>query len=252
MVYSILYNLISNAIKYRTPGRRPEITISTNVDSKYMIRIQDNGLGIDLKNHGDDLFKLYKRFHYHTEGKGLGLYLVKLQAEALGGSVHVTSDVNRGTTFTIYLGQQQDLQHQVLYRQSYGEIFFDAEINATGMVWHGPVSSDQYRDILSRCLEFVKTYNTPNCISDASGQGYISREDQHWLFSEILPKAAKYGLRRLAAVTSAMTDARIGQYLAGTRETLQQFGIEHETFLTLNEAIAWIKQENENTAPRKT
>ena len=103
---SIFYNLVSNAIKYRHPGRLPRIHIeSRQVDSYVLITFADNGLGLDLEKHGENLFNLYKRFHFHTEGKGMGLYLVKTQLAALGGKIDVRSYLNEGTVFTIYLKQ---------------------------------------------------------------------------------------------------------------------------------------------------
>jgi signal transduction histidine kinase len=102
-VESIFYNLISNAIKYRNPARPLVIQISTEQQAVYLcVYISDNGLGIDLQRHKDQLFNLYKRFHLHTEGKGLGLYLVKTQIEALGGRIEVESKVDEGTTFRLY------------------------------------------------------------------------------------------------------------------------------------------------------
>lgn len=50
----------------------------------------------------ESLFSLYKRFHFHVEGKGLGLYLVKTQVAALGGRVEINSVLNEGTTFSVY------------------------------------------------------------------------------------------------------------------------------------------------------
>ena len=67
------------------------------------IQVQDNGLGIDLGKHGTSLFNLYKRFHFHIEGKGLGLYLVKTQINLLGGEIFVESKVNEGTLFTVLI-----------------------------------------------------------------------------------------------------------------------------------------------------
>ena len=102
-VESILYNLISNAIKYRDPERSPHIAIKTTHENEFVcLAVMDNGLGIDLKKYRQNIFSLYKRFHLHVEGKGLGLYLVKTQIEALGGRVDVRSEPNEGTTFQIY------------------------------------------------------------------------------------------------------------------------------------------------------
>ncbi len=97
---SILYNLICNAIKYRHPGRAPVITIRSEVTGNYFnLIIQDNGLGMDMALCKDKIFTLYRRFHLHVEGKGMGLYLVKTQMVAMGGKIDVESKVNEGTTF---------------------------------------------------------------------------------------------------------------------------------------------------------
>lgn len=101
---SILINLIHNAIKYRDLTRKPAIHIKTEVEDGYVcLLISDNGLGIDLALHQNNIFNLYKRFHSHVEGKGMGLYLVKTQVTALGGKIEVESEVNVGTTFKVFL-----------------------------------------------------------------------------------------------------------------------------------------------------
>ncbi|MEJ1237364.1 two-component regulator propeller domain-containing protein [Chryseolinea sp. T2] len=100
---SILYNLISNAIKYRDPLRSPVIHVRTErLENEIRLTVSDNGLGIDLASHRDKLFTLYSRFHIHLEGKGLGLYLVKTQITALGGRIEIESEVNKGSTFKVY------------------------------------------------------------------------------------------------------------------------------------------------------
>ena len=58
-------------------------------------------MGIDLKKSGDQIFGLYRRFHKNTEGKGLGLFMVKTQVEALNGKINLQSKENAGTTFKI-------------------------------------------------------------------------------------------------------------------------------------------------------
>lgn len=101
---SILYNLLSNAIKYRSPKRDLIISILTYEEEKCIVlEITDNGMGIDLDQQKEKIFDLYKRFHLHVEGKGMGLYLVKNQVESLGGRIEVSSNVDEGTTFKVYL-----------------------------------------------------------------------------------------------------------------------------------------------------
>ena len=101
---SILYNLVSNALKYRHPDRKPVIHIKSEYFSNDFIcvSVADNGLGIDLKQHGHKIFGLYKRFHLHKEGKGLGLFLIKTQMESLGGRIKIQSQVNEGTILKLY------------------------------------------------------------------------------------------------------------------------------------------------------
>jgi signal transduction histidine kinase len=101
---SVFYNLISNAIKYRHPDRQPSISIQSNLIGEYIqIDVADNGLGIDLETHKNNLFSLYKRFHFHVEGKGLGLYLVKTQLGALGAKIDVKSTEGVGTVFSLFI-----------------------------------------------------------------------------------------------------------------------------------------------------
>jgi light-regulated signal transduction histidine kinase (bacteriophytochrome) len=101
---SILLHLLSNALKYKHPDRLPIIHVFTELsDNQIRLMVQDNGLGIDLKKNGAKIFGFHKRFHSHVEGKGMGLYLVKLQTEALGGHIEVDSKLDEGSVFKVYL-----------------------------------------------------------------------------------------------------------------------------------------------------
>jgi|GEM_PF-4643816 len=103
-LHSIVYNLISNAIKYRSPERALVICITTDtIDSYTCLTIQDNGLGIDTRTTSiQQIFGFYKRLHSHVDGKGLGLYLVKTQVASLQGKIEVESELDQGTTFKVY------------------------------------------------------------------------------------------------------------------------------------------------------
>lgn len=99
---SIFLNLLTNAIKYRSENKQLRVTISSKVvDDNIVLSFKDNGIGIDLERNKDKIFGLYQRFHNHPDSKGLGLYLVKSQVEAMGGTITVSSTVGKGTTFTI-------------------------------------------------------------------------------------------------------------------------------------------------------
>lgn len=103
-LYSIFYNLIINSIKYRQATLAPCIAISSgHREDKVEITFRDNGMGIDLGTRGEQVFGLYKRFHDHVEGKGLGLFMVKTQVEMLGGTIELESEVGAGTTIKLLL-----------------------------------------------------------------------------------------------------------------------------------------------------
>lgn len=104
-IESILLNLLSNAIKYRSADRKPALHFETRTSKLGIeLRVSDNGLGIDMAKYGDKLFGLHKTFHGHKEARGVGLFLIKTQVEALGGSIQAESTVGKGTTFSIHFG----------------------------------------------------------------------------------------------------------------------------------------------------
>ncbi|RZJ71223.1 PAS domain S-box protein [Flavobacterium sp.] len=104
---SILLNLLTNAIKYRSPERKLKIFVSSKlVGDSVQLVFKDNGIGIDMERHHDKIFGLYQRFHNYPDSKGLGLYLVKSQVESMGGTIKVDSTVDKGTSFTLTFKKQ--------------------------------------------------------------------------------------------------------------------------------------------------
>jgi two-component system CheB/CheR fusion protein len=100
-LYSIFYNLISNAIKYRSPVRKPEITLKTERLNKLVVlTVADNGLGLSEENVSK-MFALFRRFHSHVSGTGMGLYIVKRMMDNAGGNIEVQSEEGKGTTFKL-------------------------------------------------------------------------------------------------------------------------------------------------------
>lgn len=103
-IYNMLLSLVSNSLKFRSESRPLVVSINSFTDNKYIsLQVKDNGMGIDVERYGDKLFGLYRRFHSHIDGKGIGLHLVKTQVEILGGKIAVESALERETTFTINL-----------------------------------------------------------------------------------------------------------------------------------------------------
>ncbi len=98
---SIVYNLLSNALKYRSPERRLHIRISTEKLPEYtLLTVTDNGLGINPAEK-EKMFSMFKRLHDHVEGSGIGLYIVKRIVENAGGHIEVESKLGAGSTFKV-------------------------------------------------------------------------------------------------------------------------------------------------------
>ncbi len=111
MVQSVFYNLLSNALKFRSPDRALRVHASTEISGDMVsIIITDNGLGFDTDLYKDKVFRLYTRFHSHVEGRGLGLYLIKSQLELVHGSITVDSRPGEGTSFRITIPLASELQ----------------------------------------------------------------------------------------------------------------------------------------------
>lgn len=102
---SIVYNLISNAIKYSSPERQPEIFIKAENRNDYvLLTVKDNGLGIKQQDQAK-VFSMFKRLHDHVEGTGVGLYIVKRIIDNAGGKIELESEVGKGTVFKLYFRQ---------------------------------------------------------------------------------------------------------------------------------------------------
>lgn len=99
---SILLNLLTNALKYSSPDRKPVIRVYTKKEHDVTkLYFSDNGLGIDIERHKNKIFGLYQRFHDHADSKGLGLYIVNSQIRVMGGEIEVASEVDKGSTFIV-------------------------------------------------------------------------------------------------------------------------------------------------------
>jgi PAS domain S-box-containing protein len=98
---SIVYNLLSNALKYRAPERSVQVQVrAEQTPQGVVLAVQDNGLGMsDIQQR--QLFGLFQRLHTHVEGTGVGLYITKRLIENAGGTIHVQSQPDRGTIFAV-------------------------------------------------------------------------------------------------------------------------------------------------------
>ncbi|MBX2966231.1 MAG: hypothetical protein KF845_08815 [Cyclobacteriaceae bacterium] len=242
LLNSILFNLLSNAIKYRSHNRKLVISVSTKQTTDGIrFTFADNGLGMNLDQFGKDLFGMYKRFHTHTDGKGLGLYLVKSQVETLNGTISVKSELNGGTTFTIFFKHIDAVDGQICFDSEYGQIYYNARTNTAGISWKKQVTSEAYRTLFEKCLEVLRIYNTPHWISDLRKQGQVLPEDQLWMISTIIPDAVRNGLIHIVGVYDPVQHNE--GYLERIRMAIEQAGSKVEFTTSTKEAEAWIEEE---------
>ncbi|MET4105981.1 PAS domain-containing protein [Hymenobacter sp. UYP22] len=100
---SIVYNLLSNALKYHNPQRQPVVQLRAYCsDTQIFLEVEDNGLGLSEQQQAK-LFTLFHRLHNHVEGSGVGLFMIKRIVENAGGSITVRSQPELGSTFLVAL-----------------------------------------------------------------------------------------------------------------------------------------------------
>lgn len=99
---SIIYNLITNAIKFRNPDRPPDILITAKSENGFsVLTIKDNGIGMAPVEF-EKIFDMYGRINENIEGQGIGLFLTRKIINAAGGKILIESEPGKGSTFTVY------------------------------------------------------------------------------------------------------------------------------------------------------
>lgn len=242
MIQSILYNLLSNAIKYQSPERKLEISIRSYRRSRAetVIDIVDNGLGFDLAAQSGNVFKLYKRFHSHVEGKGLGLYLVKTQVDAMGGTISISSAPGRGTSFSIVFPEPEAIRKQVFHETEAASVFYNGYGKVTVLQWKRPVTSEEYRRTFGVVLDSLKVYRTPGWISDVTRQGAVGEADQRWLLQTLGAEAIKSGLKQIGLVGFNLEGKKA--YFDKVVVIAKRFDITVATFDSLDDAMQWMEK----------
>ena len=101
---SVIYNLISNAAKYRNPKNDSYVIIRAGRDRENTwITVEDNGLGMDLDKYGNKVFNLHSTFHDNDDSSGIGLFVTKNQVLAMDGEIDLESEPLKGTIFKVTL-----------------------------------------------------------------------------------------------------------------------------------------------------
>lgn len=114
---STFRNLISNSIKYRKQHEKLNLYVKCRQQDEFLIlTYKDNGIGIDMERHGKNLFRPFRRFTSQSNGKGIGMHIVKNMMVKSGGNIKVESELGTGTTFKLYLKNQPEfLSEDLLY-----------------------------------------------------------------------------------------------------------------------------------------
>ena len=193
---------------------------------------------MNLNETRKDLFKMYKRFHTHIDGKGLGLYLVRIQADTIKAQVEVKSELNRGTSFEIRIPHIRSVENQMFFDTDYAQLSFDANINSTVVLWKRNVVSEEYRTVFQKVLQTLTIYNSPSWIADLRNQGTIAEEDQKWFIKEVLEAATRIGLKRIGTI--GFSDPVREPYYSRMAAICKNLGVEIHDFETLEEAKAWL------------
>lgn len=241
MVHSILYNLLSNAIKYRHPERVCQIKITTSKENNFIkLLVEDNGIGIDMDRFGDKVFSLYKRFHTHIEGKGLGLFLVKLQVETLGGRIEVKSVPNQGSIFSVYLKIPENIGEQLIFENDVAKVYYDASIASLCCIWQRPHNIAEFEQVLSLSQDFLKAYRTPNWISDIRNVPQRNEADLNKIREKFRDEYLKLGVNKIAVVLG-QEDYKVNARTQKREEIRNAYPVQYGFFDNLDEARQWIK-----------
>jgi PAS domain S-box-containing protein len=102
----VLYNLVSNGIKFTDDGGKVEISAVLHETHNFKLSVEDNGIGI----RPEDIERLFREFEQlesgaarRYEGTGLGLALTRKMVTLQGGGITVESEVGKGSTFSVVL-----------------------------------------------------------------------------------------------------------------------------------------------------
>jgi len=242
MLQSIFYNLFSNAIKYQSPNRKLKVNVKSYVihDGRKVIEITDNGLGIDLVGQKNNLFKLYKRFHPHISGKGLGLFLVKTQVEALKGEIFVDSELDRGTTFKMIFPEPEEISRQVFYDNDVVQFYYDASLNVIVVAWKRPATSEEYRMAFQHLISALHQYQSPGVIGDVRNGGSMGEEDQHWFATAILPPLVEATDGKIGVIGLENAPAK-KEYYERVMQLSKNIDLELKLLSNIHESYVWLK-----------
>lgn len=212
--YQIIFNLISNAIKFTSKGG---VTVSAEVKSnKVYISVKDTGIGIP-KEYFPHLFEFFRQadegYNRNFEGAGLGLAITKKLVTLMNGEIYVESELNKGSTFTvlfpIIISEEEKVEEEVVIEKEPvvveteeptilivednkdNSYFVEVILSKLGLKYYSVISSEQ-------AFEILKNKNIDLVLMDISLVGGISGEDA----LKIIKENPKYQKIPIIAMTA--------------------------------------------------
>ncbi len=251
-IQSIMYNLIGNAFKYKKEG--VELLVKVVVEQEgdnVKISISDNGRGIDLAKYGNKIFGMYARFDLDKPGKGLGLYLVKKQVEAMNGTIKVDSQLNRGTTFSILLPvpTPAQIKYQKYFEDKTVSLVYDGVNHASLVTWKKSPTTHEFRKVIMKNLDNLALYPTSYWINDTTNFGRLAKEDQRWFNERIIPQLLAVGLKGIIIVNKEGKGFKSSQWnllkaVCGKNGIALGFRYSTEEAIQYISAISWTEKED--------
>ncbi len=133
---------------------------------------------------------------------------------------------------------------KVIFDTDYAEVSYDASLKLGKIVWKRKPGFEEYRKPFNELLEFAKTHDIDNFLSDIRNQGVVSPDNRKWFEKEALPEAThQRGLKRAATIFDGNIFKKY--YLDMIIKTSGKFKLPLKTFTSEEDALSWIKKEME-------
>ncbi|MEP1095855.1 MAG: HAMP domain-containing sensor histidine kinase [Cyclobacteriaceae bacterium] len=232
IVNSILFNLVSNGIKYHSKSVQPRIQLRTEeTDGFTILKVKDYGIGLDTVKNKKNLFRLYSRFNQDVEGRGIGLYLCKMQIESLGGQIDVASEVGEWTEFTVKFENSMDANRQVFFENRSAIIYHDEDLGMNTVSWKDDIVFGSYKEIYSHIVALQAQYLSKRWVIDCSEQGHIPTEFHLWMQRNIVP-SLDISLKEIHLILNDRMDKALREEVKKTVRLLEKQDVSVSLFET--------------------
>ncbi|MEP5613659.1 MAG: HAMP domain-containing sensor histidine kinase [Cyclobacteriaceae bacterium] len=222
IVNSILFNLVSNGIKYHSKGEQAKIQIWTEKTEGFtLLKVKDYGIGLDTVKNKKNLFRLYSRFNHDVEGRGIGLYLCKMQIESLGGRIDIESEVGEWTEFTVKFENSMATNRQVFFENQSAIMYHDEDLGMNTVSWKDDIVFGSYKEIYSHLVALQAQHLPKKWVIDCSSQGHIPAEFHLWMQRNIIP-SLDISLKEIHLILNDNMDEVLREEMKTTKRLLEK------------------------------